>query len=306
MGKGINKIIFSIFGGVLSSSFVLASVNLFDFASAENTANGNSKAAVWSEIDSEIQEKYSLGAFFNVPNRTLTVDGVQATAKAVLEYPNGTTTMQNAVKLDVSGNYKIRYTALVNGRAYLDECEFFVVGAQASVQSPKSSISYGAYTYNVDRMGLVEGTTTGETERKQYDYTCQEGLMVRLSRGDTLQFHEIIDLSNATQYDSLIKAFATPDQQGSPDFERLIFTFTDVYDPSITLRFYSQHTLEGYDYRKTYSLVGGNGQTESGVDFMDSNKVHVGKWGTSADGSYTRRFKSIYQNANGAWVDDYK
>ena len=312
MRKGINKIVFSIFGGILCSAFALMSVNPIDLLLAEN--KGNKNGVVWSEIGSEIQEKYTLGAFFNVPNRTLTVDGVQTAARAVLEYPNGTTTMQSSVKLDVSGNYKLRYTASVNGKAYLEEYEFFVVGAQATVQSSKSSISYGAYTYSVDRMALLVnsetgekiGEKTGDTERVKYDYTCQEGLMVRLARGDTLQFHEIIDLSNVTQYDSLVKAFATPDQQGSPDFEKLIFTFTDVYDPSITLSFYSQHTLEGYDYRKTYSLVGGNGQTESGVDFMDPNKVYVGKWGVSADGSYTRRFKSIYQNANGVWVDDYK
>ena len=60
MGKGINKIIFSIFGGILCSSFVLSSVNLLDFAAAENKANGSGGLAVWSEIDSEIQEKYSL------------------------------------------------------------------------------------------------------------------------------------------------------------------------------------------------------------------------------------------------------
>ena len=237
-------------------------------------------AAVWSEPNSQIKEQYSFGALFNVPNRTVTVDGVQTTAKAVLEYPNGKTTLNNNVKLDVTGNYKLRYTASVNGKAYLDEYEFFVVGAQASVQSQKSSISYGAYTYNVDRMTLVD-SQTGDTARTQYEYTCESGLMVRLARGDTLKFQEIIDLSNVTQYDSLVKAFATPDAQGSPDFEKLIFTFTDVYDPSITLSFYSQHTLEGYDYRKTYSLVGGNGQTASGVDFMDPNKVYVGKWGVS-------------------------
>lgn len=316
MGNKMKKALISVCSLAILSSSIFTSVacsgSSTSATSSLSSSNSESVNLIpsgsdyeWSSVDSSIKETYVLGETVNIPKRILTVGGVPVTAKSIVEYPNGATTLNTTVKLDKTGNYKIVYTAHIAGKTYLEECEFFVNGVQASVQSEKSSLSYGAYEYNVDRMALVD-STTGQTERQQYTHTCEEGLMVRLARGDTLTFNEIIDLSNATETDSLIKAFATPDEQGSPDFEKLIFTFTDIYDPSITLTFISQHTQEGYDYRKTYNLVAGNGQKASGVDFMDPNKMYVEKWGTSGDGSYTRRFKPVYQNADGVWVDDYK
>ena len=315
MKRKIKNILFSVCIGASVLSCALPTAECFQTLRAENkfvaASSKNGQDVAWSAL--AIENNYAFGTVFSVPQRTLTVNGVQVSAKAVLEYPDGTTTVNDTVKLTVGGNYTLRYTAVVAGKTYLDERSFFVAGAQVSVQNEKSSFDYGAYTYNVDRTALIDEngaplstSESGDTGRVQYTYTCEEGLMVRLARGDTLTFHEIIDLSDVTQTDSLIKAFATPDEQGTPDFEKLVFTFTDVYDPSITLRFVSRHTQEGYDYRKTYSLVAGNGQKESGLDYMNPNNMYVGKWGTSGDGSYTRRFKSLYKNANGVWVDDYR
>lgn len=260
----------------------------------------------WSTLETPIENEYDFGETFVVPTRTLSVNGAELDVKSVVVYPDGNATQATVVKLTMGGSYTVRYTAYANGNAYVDEYTFWVTGAQVSVQSAKSSFSYGAYSYDVDRTALVD-TKTGETEHKQYSYTCESGLMVRLARGDVLEFHTPIDIKNVTSADSLVKAFATPDEQGSPDFEKLTFTFTDVYNPNITLKFVSRHTEEGYDFRKTYSLVAGNGQKESGLDLQDASNVYVGRWGTSGDGTYTRRFKAVYWYEKDAkWVDDYR
>lgn len=316
MKKGLKNVILSVCGVLMTVSVSAASLDLSNFTLAENaTALSVTQNPVWSTLD--LADGYAYGSTFTIPKRTVTVGGKQVNAKAVLQYPNGATTVKESVTLSAYGYYQLAYTAVVNGKAYLDERTFFVNGAAFSVGNAKSSITYGAYEYAVDREALVDGNgkpvynaDVFQTERKQYTHFCEEGVMVRLARGDTLQFHEIIDLSNVSQFDSLVKAFPTPDEQGIPDFEKLTFTFTDVYDPSITLSFVARHDKEGYEYRRTYSLVAGNGQKLTGKDSNINgdrpNTIYVGDGGTSGDGTFTRRFKSIFQNANGVWVDEYR
>ena len=317
MKKKWRNAILSLCGAILAISVATPSLDASNFPLAENVVGvlSNTQNAVWSTLD--LAENYAYGSTFNVPKRTLSVGENQVNAKSVLLYPNGTATVNESAVLNAYGYYQLSYTAAVNGKTYLEEHTFFVSGASYSVSNAKSSVHYGAYEYDVDRTALVDANgkdvysaNTLQTERKQYTYTCEDGLMVRLARGDTLQFHEIIDLSNLSSADSLVKAFVTPDEQGTPDFEKLVFTFTDVYDPTRTLSFVARHTKEGYDQRKTYSLVAGNGQKLSGADAnldgKNPNKIYVGDWGTSGDGTFTRRFKSIFQNISGVWVDEYR
>ena len=118
---------------------------------------------VWSTLETPIENEYDFGETFVVPTRTLSVNGAELDVKSVVIYPDGNATQSNAVKLTMAGSYTVRYTAYCNGKAYVDEYTFWVTGAQVSVQSAKSSISYGAYSYEVDRTKLVNATT-GETE----------------------------------------------------------------------------------------------------------------------------------------------
>ena len=197
-------------------------------------------SAAWS--DSAVENVKPFGTKFTVPERTVTVDGTTVTASAVVIKPDGSATTEKEVTLDLSGVYTVVYTATVNGKPYVDEVTFRVDDAAYVLSSSKSSAAYGKYQY-------AESTS---------------GVMVRLAYGDSITFNTPIDVRNVTKSDVLVEAFATPDVKGVKDFDKLIFTFTDVENPNIYLRYTVRQSAEGDNYPISYALAGGNGQPMAG------------------------------------------
>ena len=227
-------------------------------------------SAAWS--DPTVEDVKPFGTKFTVPERTVTVDGNAVTASAVVIKPDGSATTEKEVTLDVSGVYTVVYTATVNGKPYVDEVTFRVDDAAYVLSSSKSSATYGKYQYS----------------------ESASGVMVRLAYGDSITFNTPIDVKDATKSDVLVEAFATPDVKGVKDFDKLIFTFTDIENPNIYLRFTIRQSAEGDNYPISYALAGGNGQPMAGWEEY-WKRLHIdNEWGAQFRHSFSLSFASNY------------
>ncbi len=230
--------------------------------------------AAWS--DAQISDSYTIGTEFEVPVRTLTENDETVTATSVIILPDGTATRKTKIKLDLGGKYTVRYTAVCDGKPYLDEVTFDVARSMFSVSSSKSSFKYGLYD------SIAAGTTKAVTK---------PGVLVSLAEGDKFTVEQLIDVRDLTKKDVLIEAFATPVKMGSPDFKNLVFTLTDANDPDVYLKISSRHSAESDSKTASYYLAGGNGQVLAGYE-KDWDRIHINNsWGAWAYHTFTGKFE---------------
>lgn len=219
-------------------------------------------ATVWEE--SEVEAEYPYGSIFDPPARKVTVDGTEVDAAVAVRLPDGRAVQGKPVELIQTGKYTVLYTARHNDRVYAEEESFFVhartafYSAESSAVFEERSVTGSLYNSNM------------EVIRKET--TEVEGLFVSLAEGDNLSFSKIIDVSSVTKEDVLIDCFAVPQKSGVMDFERLLFTFTDVSDPSVQLTVSCRQTQDPNPH-VCYMQAAGNGQRLQGLE--NGNKVHV-------------------------------
>ena len=136
------------------------------------------------------------------------------------------------------------------------------------------------------------------------DNASTEGLSVRLARGDSLDFVEIIDLSTVTKSDTLVDVYVTPDSIGSADFEKLYFTFTDVENPDCYLKIAvraSMYTSTAVNYPWSYFYAGGNGQKLYSTTMWDGRVFEEDNGGLSV----VHSFSGYYGNSKESYVTQY-
>ncbi len=223
----------------------------------------------WSNVD--IKEEYDFGTVFTVPERTVTVGATSVQATHTVIYPDGTSTLNSKITLNISGMYTVSYQATVEGKPYVQEHTFMVAD----------------YLYYFD------------TDKSSAKYDAEQGLLVELVEGDTLHFNAVMDLRDIDMDDVLLEAFATPSTQGRLDFQRLYFTFTDVEDPNNYLTFSARHTASTVDAPYSYAMVAGNGQLLTGIEnFNGELKKHVE--GTS---NFGRPFPHSFKDSTAGTVE---
>lgn len=210
------------------------SLPLFLLSCGEGSSNGKNAAknlhpAIWSIP--ALDDSYVLGETFQVPSRTLTLNGVSVPASSYAILPSGEATSASSFVLASPGKYILHYDALFGGRHYSEEQSFLVYDRMMKVSSKKSSLSYGEY----DDFGA---NSTGES--------------LSLAEGDSLLFTGQFDLSEATFNETLVQGFIAPRNQGSVDFSRLTFRFSDVEDSSsffdIRVQFFDNPSSQGISY----------------------------------------------------------
>lgn len=208
---------------------------------------------------------YTVGDQFTIPTASINVGGKRVAASGILVYPDGSATTNQTVTLSDFGRYTISYTAQNEGKTYSKDVTLDVAGKNATVSALKSSVTYGKYA-------LAQQ---------------ESGLMVRLAEGDVLKFTKAIDVSNVTSDDSLIRAFATPDVEGTKDFKKLIFTLTDSENPDIYLTISACHFWDNDQAAASYILAGGQNQPMTGWE-EEFGKLHIdNSWGTGVRHSFT-------------------
>ena len=215
----------------------------------------------------EIEENYILNDFIEIPDAKITYGGETRDAEISVIKPDGARVRSAKIKLTEGGLYKAEYKALFGGKAKTVEKQFTVHIPLFSKTSGKTSWEYG-----VD----------------DSDYqTGKEGVKVRLAKGDTLTYNDIIDLRKSNG--QIIDLFLLPeDGAGTKDLKRLVITLTDLYNPNVTLTVILQCANDhgGKDkwwFDWTYVLAGGQNQTPTGVEGKgtpNEKKWVGGDWGS--------------------------
>ncbi len=222
----------------------------------------------WTNVD--LKSEYVIDDTITIPERTLSVGGSEYQADIKLCYPDGVTVMQESgsFSFEEAGTYTLIYEAKdASSKYYKEEIDLFVADKLWRVGSEKSSIEYG---------------TVGATS----------ALLVSLAKNDKLTFNKIIDVSKLTGEDTLFAGFINPTTVGTYEFDRIKFTFTDVYDPTHTLTIQGSRSFSSDQQRCTsYWTAAGKNQTLGGWDANKydangnkgsfSNNVHFGIRGTA-------------------------
>lgn len=210
-------------------------------------------AQVKADVSHEIEEEYAFGDEFVIPECSFEKGEKTAVGVASLEYPDGTQIKEGKASLNQSGRYVLRYIATIDGKAYTKEYEFSVVGKLVSYASGKTSVEYG------------ECTDFGANST---------GLMVKIANGDALTFDHVFDMTQVTTSTKLLEGFIVPGTQGKADFSKMVFTFTDVEDPSVKLVYNGNFHNDSNAYGLTFFTAAGNGQIQTGLECV--GKLHVG------------------------------
>lgn len=241
--KILSAVLCAAVGGVLAVAGATGIIKAKITPSAEVTVN----------IVEELSDTYAFGDVFVLPQCTFTKDGDSAEGVASLQYPDGTQTGEIVNTLNQSGNYVLKYIANLDGNVYTKEYPFTVYGRLASYESAKTSMEYGLNTH----LGANS-----------------EGLTVRIANGDALAFDHVFDMTKVTTSTKLLEGFVVPNTQGTVDFSRMVFTFTDVEDPSVQLVYYGNFHNDSNAYGLTYFTAAGNGQIQCGLEHV--GRLHVG------------------------------
>lgn len=216
-----------------------------------NSVYSSMAAYEWQDI--AIESEYEYGTTLQIPSRKITVNGTDVTATHSLVFPDGTATDSASVVLNVCGDYKLNYYATANGKSYADTVAFSVKTIAYKISNTTlSSAAYGNYN-------LLGANSNG--------------IIIRLANKDSVEFASVIDMSNSSLSESLIEGFITPDTRGVYDFDRLIFTFTDIEDSSVYLKFQmNRYQSSSVGFGTSFVLVGGNGQDMVGYEKDETGK----------------------------------
>ena len=210
-------------------------------------------AQVDISVTDEIESEYAFGDKFTVPVCTFTKEGDSATGVASLQFPDGTQTNKTEVTLNQSGRYVLRYIATIADKTYTKEYGFRVYGRLASYNNEKTSFEYGLCT----KFGANS-----------------TGLTVRIANGDSLTFDHVFDMGEMTMATKPLEGFVVPDTQGHVDFSKMVFTFTDLEDPSVQLVYHGNFYDDSNAHGLTYFTAAGNGQIHCGLESV--GRLHVG------------------------------
>ena len=102
---------------MLAISALMALSVVFGGSAVATMSNQQALAAtVWSDVT--IAQEIWEGETFQVPDRTIDVNGNTVVAKATVTCPDGTTSTAESLVLDMPGEYTITYSATVNKRVY--------------------------------------------------------------------------------------------------------------------------------------------------------------------------------------------
>ena len=138
----------------------------------------------------QFENSYLLNENFSVPYGKAIVDGSEQAVEHVLIYPDGRRTSYHEAKLDVYGEYKLKYYTTIGGQEYSETKTFSVVA--------------GDYTTLFTDLGgctFTQNVTVGSW----CDYDYFNGVKVDFdSTGGSFRYNGVIDLSTTTKYDEFI------------------------------------------------------------------------------------------------------
>lgn len=213
-----------------------------------------------------VADKYSYGQTFDVPDRKL--DGADVDVYHSLLFPDGTASYAKSVKLNMSGEYKLTYTAKVNGKVYNETHLFDVRHTTYDVSDKNSSAVY---------------KTPDNVRNKDV-----KGVVVSLAQKDTFTVNQAIALSNFTSDNYFVEGFVINQTVGAGAFTRFIVTLTDFENPDVYLKIIVNERTSQDTKGVAFAAACGNGQLPVGLEnykpgtMDDISTVHkndgLGQW----------------------------
>lgn len=215
----------------------------------------------------EINEQYVIGEELVLPKATLSNGTKSFETITVVHMPNGNAYQTKRIALEQFGKYVIEYRQVIDKKLYSMTESFYVVEPLYRFLNDKST---GVY----------------DKDRSEYN-TGHYGINVSLERGDVFTYNDIIDLRQLDADTPAVELFVTPlNGIGTKDVKKLIFTFTDIYDETNSVRVIGNGVDDDGDpgqwWASSVYLQAGAFDTTSGVEWV-RNIVHTNNaWGYPA------------------------
>ncbi|MBQ4268877.1 MAG: hypothetical protein IJB97_04420, partial [Clostridia bacterium] len=212
----------------------------------------------------EYRQTYNLGETIDVQSATITHNGQEYAAKAVVRYPSGVKYEKDEIILSEAGVYTVEYTANANGKVISESVSFTVKNVAYTIEG-KGNVSYGTNAQVSENI---------------------KGLNVQLSSTGTFRYNKVIDLSdNNVDSTPVLQFYTTPEEKGVREIERVRITLTDAYDPNNFVVVEYKGLLATY----VYVTASANGQPFAGLELLKANK-------TGAI-SYDNKLWSLWKNS---------
>ena len=206
------------------------------------------------EIASALQSTYAVGTTVEFPSGAFTIGNTDYPAEIIVYTPNGYGYKTNRLTLEQYGEYTVQYRAEIDGKWEVEEYTFFTTKSQFSVSSSNSSAEYGR-----DDTGWNVGNK-------------QEGLVLKLAKGDEFICSEPIDL-NAINGQSFIEFALLPETPGGTDAKELYIQLIDAEDKNNCVDIY----LKLLNGSQTYTYIVGKApdQLYAGMEYWKNQTMHI-------------------------------
>lgn len=204
--KSVFKRKFSVVFALVAAAIAALSIAV---SSEPKSVAISTEGAVRASVKS-IDDAYYVGDAFTVPQADIFYDGKSYPSEsAVVVFPSGRAIEKQSFVLSEGGEYTVVYSATANGKKITAEAKFAVYKAVASFTGDKSTSRYGTHPVYAQN---------------------KTALLAEIARGETLEFHQPINLAELDKKDAKASFFVTPSQIGVPDATNVRIRFTDAYD----------------------------------------------------------------------------
>lgn len=193
------------------------------------------------------------------------------TANVTVRFPNGKTSSEKLITLDVEGKYIVEYEA--DGAVY--EEEVIVRKDLFYVSSSASYAKYTTYKYTDHMTGPDDPNASQRESMRNSELTALE---VNLAANDTFMYSRIIDLNGKTKVDNLLKMVIAPNKVGQMDVSTFMIYLIDAYEPSNYLTFKTNQN--GNNALIYMSANASNGQLPTGFNWNGPTKYVNSQYGT--------------------------
>lgn len=193
------------------------------------------------------------------------------TATVTVRFPNGKTSSERLITLDVEGKYIVEYEA--EGSVY--EEEVIVRKDLFYVSSANSKAEYTTYKYTDHMEGPDDPNASTRESVRSSELTA---LQVNLAANDRFVYSRVIDLNGLTKEDKLINMVIAPNKVGQNDVDSLKIFLIDAYDESNYLTFTANQS--GGNALIYMSANASNGQLPTGFNWNGPTKYVNTTYGT--------------------------
>lgn len=262
-----------------SEEFFFENTGKYEFIYISNGNSAFTDILVFeiTESDASISDTY-IAAYYDVNDSVrfvlpeITVGNATETASILVEFPSGKAYKGQNYLLSETGVYTVTYSATINGNEY-SFSQNFTVRQSAYTVDMNSKAAYGTNNY-------ISG---------------EKGLNVTLSPKGEFIYNQILDLSENTKEDRLLRLFLTPSVTGEREADGVEIVITDLYNPEnyITVRTTYNSGLDIQSYVKAAAA----GRTLSGYSMIPENGAYF------VGGDYGRH---VWLSVNGTVRDGQK